>query len=1399
MRKFYNYLFLTLFVAFAATPGLAQLSGTYTIDNTGSGDYLTFAEALTALEAQGVNGPVIFEVTGGQIFTENIQIDTIYTGVNSTNTIIFRYIGDNKPVVQPSSSSTTAGVIDIRFDGDHYLTFEGLKIKATNGPISRAKGIRLTWGPDYVTIRNCEITDFTEDGIFVYWGGSITRGNACEHALIEGNDIYHEDVISTSSAAVRGIHVNGCDSTIVRNNFVHDLIGGTNRVAGIRTTGTADTNDVEIYNNFITIGQNITSDIRIYGLLSEHSAGPTIEMYYNSIYLNGTVDVALQYTAAARLQNSATTLFNDNIAFNDRRKNSGAGNHYTIYMGAASNQYTGDYNDLYTSGSVFAYRAGDIANFLSWQTTTGQDANSISQNPQYVGTTDLHVLPTSPVANVGTPITGITTDIEGDARDIINPDIGADEFPDNRAPQITSTPVITTLEDQLYSYQVQAQDPDYGDTLTFDLLQNPAFLSIDENTGLITGTPVNDDVGPHTVEVEATDLTGATGTQLFTLTVQNVNDAPTISDIGDQSTDEDTPTGSIAFTVGDIDNDPAILTMSGNSNNLALVNPASFAFGGSGTDRTVVITPRQDQFGSATVTVTVSDGDLTANDTFVLTVDPINDGPVVSDILDQSVEEGSSFVAINLDDHVSDVDNDDSELSWGYAGNSELTVDINPTTRVAVISIPNAEWNGEETITFTASDPGLLSDNDAATFTVTPVNDPPVVTDIPDQSVAEGESFVTITLDDFVSDIDNAVAEMTWSASEATNLSITIVDRVATITVLDENWNGDETITFTATDPGALSDGDDVTFTVTPVNDAPVISDIPDATIAEGGNFADIILDDYVNDVDNDDAEISWSASETTNLTVTIVDRVASISLNDPEWNGNETVTFTATDPGELSDTDDATFTVTSVADPPVVTDIPDQTVAEGESFAIISLDDFVSDLDNTDDEITWSASETTNLTVSIVDRVAMITVNDENWNGNETVTFTATDPTLLSNSDAATFTVTPINDAPVLSDIPDQTITEGGVFATINLDEHVTDVDNADAELNWEASGNVELTVAIDENRIVTIGIPDENWSGSETVLFKVTDPGGLADSNTTILTVDAVNDPPQIVGDLPAVQFDEDDSLNYSIADLYEYVEDAETADSNLIYLVMPSDYVYGELDSPFVVFKALAHWFGADTLTVIVSDGELFDTAQVFVTVNPVNDAPYVVELPDTVTFIHAADTVLSMGDYVEDVDNADAELNWEFSVSNDTLKFEFDAESMNLTLSAPGFIGEVTLSFTVTDDSSASVSDSIIVKVIADPTGINDWFFGVPDQYSLNQNYPNPFNPLTHIRFGLPKAGDVKIELYNILGQHVATLLSEFKQAGYHVVDLDASHLPSGVYFYRIQATRFNDVKKMILLK
>ncbi len=99
---------------------------------------------------------------------------------------------------------------------------------------------------------------------------------------------------------------------------------------------------------------------------------------------------------------------------------------------------------------------------------------------------------------------------------------------------------------------------------------------------------------------------------------------------------------------------------------------------------------------------------------------------------------------------------------------------------------------------------------------------------------------------------------------------------------------------------------------------------------------------------------------------------------------------------------------------------------------------------------------------------------------------------------------------------------------------------------------------------------------------------------------------------------------------------------------------------------------------------------------------------------------------------------------------------------------------------------------------DPTDVEDEN-PVPDKFILNQNYPNPFNPSTTISFNLPNTNLVTLKIFNPLGQEVAILYNDILHAGPHNFTFNASELPSGVYFYRLEAGSFAQTKKMILLK
>jgi subtilisin-like proprotein convertase family protein len=150
----------------------------------------------------------------------------------------------------------------------------------------------------------------------------------------------------------------------------------------------------------------------------------------------------------------------------------------------------------------------------------------------------------------------------------------------------------------------------------------------------VTVTPAANQTGTATITVTVSDGI-ANASDSFVLTVTNANTPPTISDISNQTISQGVPTDALAFTVDDTQTPAANLTVSGSSNNQTLVPNGNIVFGGGGANRTVTVTPAGNQTGTATITVTVSDGQLTASDSFVLTV-VVNSPPTIGPIANQT-------------------------------------------------------------------------------------------------------------------------------------------------------------------------------------------------------------------------------------------------------------------------------------------------------------------------------------------------------------------------------------------------------------------------------------------------------------------------------------------------------------------------------------------------------------------------------------------------------------------------------------------------------------------------------------------------------------------------------------------------------------------------------------------
>lgn len=501
---------------------------------------------------------------------------------------------------------------------------------------------------------------------------------------------------------------------------------------------------------------------------------------------------------------------------------------------------------------------------------------------------------------------------------------------------------------------------------------------------------------------------------------------------------------------------------------------------------------------------------------------------VVSDIPDQTISEGTSFVTFDLDANVLDYDYDDDELTWSFSGNSELGVAIDATSHIATITIPDVDWYGSEDITFTATNPLSDSDDDIASFTVTNVNDAPVIAEIGDQGTDEDTDLngriVTFTDPDgvdihsitVVSDDDNVTVENLSGNTSSSTYNL----------VLASNWNGTAQITVTVTDNGTapLSDVEVYTLTVAPVNDAPVLSNIGDQSTDEDNTLID--------------RTVTFTDPETTDShTITVVSGNANViveNLNGDEsganydlvpaadWNGFAQITVTVTDDGTgaLDDFETYTLTVNPVNDAPVLSEIGNQFTFEDNALTGLSVD--FADPD--------AGSTHTIAVVSLESNVAVQSLNGNtsgstydlvpaaNWIGTAQITVTVTEdgPGGLSDTEIYALEVGSINDAPVLIEIGDQSVDED--ISLTGLSVVFSDLDPTDEHVITVVSSETDVSIAnlIGNTTNSTYDlVPAADWNGTAQITVTVTDDGtgNLTDTEIYSFTVHPINDAPAAI----------------------------------------------------------------------------------------------------------------------------------------------------------------------------------------------------------------------------------------------------------------------------------------------
>ncbi|MBF0450306.1 MAG: cadherin domain-containing protein, partial [Candidatus Magnetomorum sp.] len=402
---------------------------------------------------------------------------------------------------------------------------------------------------------------------------------------------------------------------------------------------------------------------------------------------------------------------------------------------------------------------------------------------------------------------------------------------DNHPLTITIQSSDTSLADIDDITIVNAQTTALTNTYTLTGTSTPQTLSI-------IVTPKANMFGSTTISVTINDGYNVDITDTFLLTVNSINDCPVITSISDQNLNEDIGSGNLNFTVTDVETDDGSLVVTAISSNLILVSQSSIVFGGTGSSRTIAFNPTADEHGTLSMTLSVTDGDLTATTAFNITVTNVNDTPTIGVIADQTINEDA--VSGPLSFTVADADNEPLTVS---VGSSDLT--LVPLSAIllsgtggsrSVTLTPTENGFGTSTITLTVTDAASASSNMSFLLTVTSVNDTPVMSSFSNQTLNENLSITPVTFTITDPDTSDCGMGITITSSNSTlmpraNISIECNSTSYTITGTPEtNQNGSATITITAEDADGVTITDSFIITIESVNQAPQLSAIATQT-----------------------------------------------------------------------------------------------------------------------------------------------------------------------------------------------------------------------------------------------------------------------------------------------------------------------------------------------------------------------------------------------------------------------------------------------------------------------------------------------------------------------------------------------------------------------------------------
>ncbi|KIV03047.1 RTX toxin [Vibrio parahaemolyticus] len=785
-----------------------------------------------------------------------------------------------------------------------------------------------------------------------------------------------------------------------------------------------------------------------------------------------------------------------------------------------------------------------------------------------------------------------------------------------------------------------------------------------------------------TISASVSDGVNPTASDSDSLIVNRVNDEPTVENaIADQVLSEDFDAYTIDLNEVFKDTDSS-LEFSASGNNSIQISIVSGV---------ATISPTADWNGSEALTFTATDpSGESVSQTVNFTVAPVAD--IVADKA-TVVEDMPTIIKVLGNDTF---EGDDKVVSLDTNnGPANGTVSVNPDGSVTYT--PNDNYHGTDSFTYIVTSGGV-SESTTVNVDVTPVNDAPVAKD--DTTITGEDTPVTIDVLPNDSDVDGDKLSIESASVPKEQGTVEVVNGKLVFTPA-ENFNGDAEITYIVTD-GQLTDEAKVAVTVNPVNDAPTIKVDAVESITEDAVSTDTVVATLtVRDTDTPEDQLTISLENNSNGYFVLVGnevkltQVGADAVNNDELNLKDlTISASVSDGVNPTASDSDSLIVNRVNDAPTVENaIADQELSEDFATYTIDLNDAFKDSDSA---LNFSVSGNSNVLVSIENGIATISPTAD-WNGSETLTFTATDPSGESISQTVNFTVAPVAD--IVADKATVVEDTSTVIKVLGNDTFEGDGKVVSLDTN---NGPANGTVSVNPDGSVTY-TPNDNYHGTDSFTYIVTS-GGVSESTTVSVDVTPVNDAPVAKDDIATTQ--EDTAVTI---DVLPNDSDVDGDKLSIESASVPKEQGTVEVVNGKLVFTPAENFNGDAEITYTVTDGQLTDEAKVTVTVNPVNDAPTIkVDAVESITEDAVSIDTVVAALTVRDTDTPEDQLAVSLE-NNSNGYFVLVGNEVQLTQAGVDAVNNdelnlkyLTISASVSDgvNPTANDSDSLIVNRVND---------------------------------------------------------------------------------------------------